>query len=327
MDLHERFMYIALHTEQAVRENRYNWKLKDAPENSPDNRLLFLGTGGNPYNLAGQYKQTGGICMFLDGALLLVDPGPASIFHAVHNGIDVRGIDGIYISHGHTDHYLDAGTAIEAMTHIMSKRRGTVMLPSEMLELGLLSTYHQGKASVQAGYVGGPAEVIALAPHRPVPFGKGSITPIPAHHGGLNFGFVYASPSVRLGYTSDTNYIQSYERCDGSEVPISWQPIEDFKQVKNFRRDLKDAYRDVDILIANVSYFHLFGPRHITGVGLAHLLQDTNIKTCFITHLDPACYHPVDLTADIAAYVQEVSGVRTVLAQDNTTYDLDKLTS
>ena len=318
MDISERFRHIALHTERAVRENRYNWKLRDAPEKTKDNRLLFLGTGGNPYNLASQYKQTGGICMFLDGALLLVDPGPASVFHAARNDVDVRGIDGIYISHGHTDHYLDMGTAIEAMTHIMSKRRGIVMLPAEMLELGLLSIYHQGKALVEAGYIGGPAEVITLVPHEPVAFGKGTITPIPAYHGGDNFGFVYASPTIRLGYTSDTNYIQSYERQDGTEVAISWQPIEDFKRVKTFRRDLKDAYGNVDVLIANVSYFHLFGFRHITGVGLANLLQGTSVKTCIITHLDPACYYPVDLTADIAAYVQEVSGVRTLLARDNT---------
>lgn len=325
MDIRERFMYIALHTEQAVRDNRYNWKLKDAPQKTADNRLLFLGTGGNPYNLASQYKQTGGICMFLDGAMLLVDPGPASVFHAVHNAVDVRGIDGIYISHGHTDHYLDVGTAIEAMTHIMSKRRGKVMLPADMLELGLLSIYHQGKAVAQAGYVGGPAEVITLQPHQPIPFGRGTITPIPAHHGGDNFGFIYASPSIRLGYTSDTSYILSYEQEDGTEVPVSWQPLENFKRIKTFRQNLKDAYSKVDVLIANVSYFHLFGYRHITGVGLAHLLQNTAVKTCIITHLDPACYRPVDLTAHIAAYVEEVSGVKTVLAQDNVEFKLAEL--
>lgn len=325
MNIHERFMYIASHTEEAVRENRYNWKLKEAPEKTSENRLLFLGTGGNPYNLASQYKQTGGICMFLDGALLLVDPGPASVLHAIRNGIDVRGIDGIYISHGHTDHYLDMGTAIEAMTHIMSKHRGKVMLPAEMLDLGLLSLYHQGKALAEAGYVGGPEEVITLTPHQPLPFGKGTITPIPAHHGGSNFGFIYASPSIRLGYTSDTSYIRSYEQYDGTEVPISWQPITEFKQVKTFRQDIKDAYSDVDVLIANVSYFHLFGYRHITGVGLGHLLQGTSVKICIITHLDPACYHPVDLTADIAAYVEEVSGVKTILAKDNTEFKLAEL--
>jgi hypothetical protein len=178
---------------------------------------------------------------------------------------------------------------------------------------------------VQAGYVGGPAEVITLKAHHAIPFSKGTITPIPAHHGGHNFGFIYTSSSIRLGYTSDTNYIQSYERHDGTEVPISWAPIEDFKQVRTYRRDLKEAYSDVDVLIANVSYFHIFGPRHITGVGLAHLLQDTSVKTCIITHLDPACFHPVDLTADIAAYVEEVSGVRTILAQDNTEFIMDEL--
>jgi L-ascorbate metabolism protein UlaG (beta-lactamase superfamily) len=324
-NIHDRLINISLYTERAVRENRYNWKSKDAPEKSDENRLLFLGTGGNPYNLASQYKQTGGICMFLDGSLLLVDPGPAAIFHAVRNGVDVRGIDAVFISHGHTDHYLDAGTAIEAMTHIMSKRRGKVILPADVLTLGLLSQYHQGKSLVQDGYVGGPAEVLTLSPNQSIPFGRGTITPVPAYHGGDNFGFIYSSPTVQIGYTSDTNYIQSYEQQDGREEPITWQPIENFHSIKQYRKELKDAYADVDVLIANVSYFHIFAHRHITGIGLGHLLTNSNIKTCIITHLDPACYHPVDLTGEIAAYVQDVSGIKTILAKDNVWVQIDEL--
>jgi len=319
------FTYIALHTEQAVRDNRYKWKSKDAPLKSSVNRLFFLGTGGNPYNLASQYKQTGGVCMFLDGSLLLVDPGPGSIHHAVRNGIDVRGIDAVYISHGHTDHYLDAGTAIEAMTHIMSKRRGKVMLPLDMLESGLISTYHQGKIYGLDGYVGGPEEIITLSPKLIIPFGKGIITPIPAHHGGDNFGFTYVSPTISIGYTSDTNYIQTYLQEDETEQCISWQPIERFKRVQEYRRDLREAYANMDVLIANVSYFHLFGHRHITGVGLAHLLKGTKVKTCIVTHLDPACYYPVDLTKEIAAYIEGISGVKTIIAQDNVQYGLNGL--
>lgn len=324
-EMEKLFSYIARQTEQAVQENRYNWKIKEAPEKSSKNQLLFLGTGGNPYNLASQYNQTGGIYMFLDGSLLLVDPGPASIYHAVRNGVDVRGIDAIYISHGHTDHYLDAGTAIEAMTHIMSKRRGKVLLPADVLTAGLISEYHQGKIYGLDGYVGGPAEIVTLAPYERIALGKGCITPIPAYHGGDNFGFIYESETIKIGYTSDTSYIQTYIQEDETEVRVSWKPIERLKMIKEYRRELKTAYAQVDVLIANVSYFHLFGHRHITAVGLAHLLKDSNIKTCIITHLDPACYHPVDLTRDIAAYVEEVSGVKTILAQDNISLDLGEI--
>lgn len=325
MNIKDLYAYISLHTEQAVRDNRYNWKTKDAQVKPLENRLIFLGTGGNPYNLASQYKQTGGICMFLDGSLLLVDPGPASIYHAVRNGVDVRGIDAVYVSHGHTDHYLDAGTAIEAMTHIMSKRRGKVMLPVDVIESGLISLYHQGKILGLDGYIGGPADIITLLPYKEVPFGEGIITAIPAYHGGDNFGFTYVSPTIKIGYTSDTNYIRTYLQEDETEIPVSWQPIERFKTVKEYRRDLKDAYADVDVLVANVSYFHLFAHRHITGVGLAHLLKESRVKVCIITHLDPACYQPVDLTQEIAAYVEAISGVRTILAQDNTNLCLQEL--
>ena len=313
---------ITQYTLQMVKEDIDHWKGVPPEPYSGEPKILFMGTGGNPVNLQEQPRQTGGFVLYLPGCTLAVDPGPGAIQHVKSNRVDTRGLDGIYISHGHTDHYLGAPLLIEGMTWLMSQRRGKLMLPPDVLNEELISLYHQGRCNNHEGYSGGPAELISLTAGQEIVFSGGvTLTPVKAYHGKDNFGFVLKTPDMTIGYTSDTSYLLEYENLQGELLPVEkWEPMEQPRRITKVREDLREIFRQVDYLIANVSYFNLFAHRHITAVGLAHLLECSQVKCCWMTHFD-ACYtRPKSLGDDMARFVQELTGVKTVAAQDNREY-------
>lgn len=315
------------YTLKAVRVDIDYWKGEAPAPYLGQPKLLFMGTGGNPVNLLEQARQTGGFMLYLPGYTLAVDPGPGAIWHVKENHVDLRGLDGIYISHGHTDHYLGAPLLIEGMTWLMSQRRGSLMLPPDVLKEELISVYHQGRQGNNEGYSGGPAELVSLAAGEKIRLtGEMELTPVKAHHGKDNFGFVLETPEMTIGYTSDTNYLLEYENVEGQTLTVEkWEPIELPRRITAYREDLKEIFGQVDYLIANVSYFNLFANRHITAVGLAHLLQDSKVKCCWLTHFDACNTRPEPMAQQLAHFVEETSGVRAIAAEDNHEYILQSV--
>ncbi|EQD59800.1 beta-lactamase domain-containing protein, partial [mine drainage metagenome] len=132
-----------------------NW-LRDMEVPRPSGDFLhFLGTGGNPSGVIRQRRRTGGVWISLAGHAIALDPGPGAAFHAARAGLDARSLNAIVISHGHTDHYLAAGSLIEGMCRGMSRRRGVLALPREALVGGLVDRFHLG-LDPAPWYPGGP---------------------------------------------------------------------------------------------------------------------------------------------------------------------------
>lgn len=282
----------------------------------------FLGTGGNPVNLLSQYRQTGGFVLRLGRLTMAVDPGPGFIYHASRQGVHLPSLDAVFVSHGHTDHCSDAGAAIEGMCRVMSERRGLVLAPREVFDEGAVTAYHQGLRPASTGYPGGPC-CTALEDGIDVQLPGALLTPIAVFHAKENYGFVLREKEVTLGYTSDTAYVLSYRDAAGSTVDITdHSPMEGFVQVERFHESIAQGFAGVDVLIANVSYFNLYADRHVTALGLIHLLKLTRPRLCIMTHLDPCCFRPVDFSEEMAHFVQAQSGVRTVIAADNCRYQL-----
>ncbi|MBP9967914.1 MAG: MBL fold metallo-hydrolase, partial [Methanobrevibacter sp.] len=88
-------------------------------------KITFLGTGGGRFSAISQRRMTGGFRIDnLNGKNYHVDPGPGALVRTYQFGFDPRNLDGVFVSHAHTDHYNDAEILIEAMTRGMTKEYG-----------------------------------------------------------------------------------------------------------------------------------------------------------------------------------------------------------
>lgn len=308
-------------TRQAVLDNFKRWRERENFVAPPAGyKVIFLGTGGNPEAVIGQHLRTAGFVLNFGGLRFYVDPGPGAVVHSLEAGIDLGALDGVYISHGHLDHYSGAESIIEAMCWAMSTRRGHLLAPKDVLEGDhLVSRYHQGVREALGPYKGGP-KVIALQAHQPVNIKGITIIPVPAYHGGENYGFVADCGRLRLGYTSDTSYIISYRTAAGIEQ-VDRTPIMDMDEIVDYRHDIKETFGSVDVLIANVTTHNVWAHRHITTLGLPHILKGSRVKLCLLSHFNISCVQPLDLRQEMARYVEEVSGVKTLAAFDGSEFD------
>ena len=71
-------------------------------------KITFLGTGGGRFSAISQRRMTGGFRIDnLNGKNYHVDPGPGALVRTYQFGFDPRNLDGVFVSHAHTDHYND----------------------------------------------------------------------------------------------------------------------------------------------------------------------------------------------------------------------------
>lgn len=124
-------------------------------------RIKFLGTGGGRFIMITQKRKTGGLVFYdkeenTEDLRLYVDPGPGGLVNAIKEGIKLRKLDGLIVSHAHLDHCNDAEAIIEAMTNGCKKERGILMANSTVLHgtntkkeeyTQVISNYHQNAVS------------------------------------------------------------------------------------------------------------------------------------------------------------------------------------
>ncbi|MEG6615116.1 MBL fold metallo-hydrolase [Peptococcaceae bacterium 1198_IL3148] len=318
--------FLCEHTNQAVQQSFWRHRKREITPPT-GNGVIFLGTGGNPEATFTQQPQTAGFIIAAGGVRIYVDPGPGAVVRAQQMNLDLGMLDAVYISHGHLDHYGGAEGVVEAMCWAMYARRGHLLAPHNVLDgEGIISYYHQGFAAY-AGYRGGP-QVIRLQAQQPITLKDVRLTPIKVYHSDENFGFILDTGQLTIGYTSDTNYVRKYSTPEGlvevGKGPHKG-PVMDLLDIVEYRCDIKEAFSAVDVLIANVTTHNAWLHRHITTLGLAHLLQGSHVKLCFITHFNHVCVEPVDLRGLMAQYIEETTGVKTLAAYDGAVHDLDRL--
>ena len=101
-----------------------------------------------------QKRMTGGFRLDdIDGKNIHIDPGPGALVRTYQFGLNPLNLNGVLVSHCHTDHYTDAEVLIEAMTKGMTRKKG-LLIGSRSVINGFekwgpsISNYHLSKPQV-----------------------------------------------------------------------------------------------------------------------------------------------------------------------------------
>jgi phosphoribosyl 1,2-cyclic phosphodiesterase len=110
--------------------------------------IIMLGTGGGRFVTITQRRRTAGIRVLGERLNLHLDPGPGALVHSINEGLSPQKLDAVFVSHCHPDHYTDAEVLIEAMTHGMTRRHGTLVADRSAIRGSSvcgpsISKYHQ----------------------------------------------------------------------------------------------------------------------------------------------------------------------------------------
>ncbi len=178
-------------------------------------KLTFLGSGGSSRMMATQVRKTGGMLFDL-GTKFVVDPGPGSLYHAIHLGFQPEKMNGVLVSHLHPDHCTDANAYLDAIEkpfliaeqHCVKDKKVT---KSKVDYFPCISVFHQRKSKVHAVKAGDKVKINDV-----------EINVTKADHYDPTVGFRIRAENIDVGYTSDGSYFRGMEKYfDGCTVLIA----------------------------------------------------------------------------------------------------------
>jgi len=210
--------------------------------------ILFLGTAGARYVVAKQLRASAGLLITQDGEHLLLDPGPGTLVHLAKRKLYPERIKILLLSHKHLDHSGDLNILVDAITEGGFKKGGTLFLPKEALDEGLLLNYL--KEALERIVILQEKTFYEAGPFR-------FSTTQRLKHTAENYGFIFEFSGKRLGIITDTAYF------DG----------------------LKEEFKGCQYLILNVVRYE---PKpevlHLSIPDVKILLKDLRPELAILTH-------------------------------------------
>jgi phosphoribosyl 1,2-cyclic phosphodiesterase len=168
-------------------------------------KLTFLGSGGGRFATISQKRMTGGLRIDDIGTKNFhVDPGPGALVRSHQFGVNPTSLDGVFVSHAHTDHYSDAEILIEAMTRGMTQENGIIVGSRSVFEGyqqwgPCISKYHRSKS-----------DNLILGPNKTKKVDDLIIKGTKTIHGDpTGVGFQIKTKNLTFSYTSDTKYFEN----------------------------------------------------------------------------------------------------------------------
>ncbi len=177
-------------------------------------RILFLGTGGDPIVVGKQYRASGGIILNIGENQFHIDPGPGSVVLSRMYGINLRQNTSLFISKNGLIEAGGANAVLSAMTHNGLDRRGVLIATKSSLNAS-----EEDTPMIHPFYKGCVERFIALDPGAKVGINNIDIrithTSLEADKG---IGFRFITQRYSIGYTSDTalnkDMIEDFKNTD-----------------------------------------------------------------------------------------------------------------
>ena len=253
----------------------------------PGDTITFLGTGGARIMVATQILASGGLWLSLNGAEILVDPGPGCIVQSTKRKLRADKLSAIILSHRHLDHSGDVNVMIEAMTRGGFKPHGWFFTPADALDnepvmFSYLKDYLDGIEILEAG--------------KSYTIGNVSFTtPVRHIHPVETYGMLFQTDGHVFSYITDTRYFEDLPRIYASEL-----------------------------LIINVVFVQDNPPAdHLTVSDASRIITKVKPKAAILTHFGMGMWRAGPW--EIAQRLSQETGVRVIAARDGMRFDLSQL--
>ncbi len=254
------------------------------------NSIKFLGTAGARFVVMKQLRASGGIWLTLNDTQILIDPGPGALVKCSTSRpkLEPSTLDAIILTHRHLDHSADINIMIEAMTQGGFKPKGYLFAPEDALsEDPVVFKYLQGFVEKIEFLKEGKSYSV-----KNVSFN----TPKRHIHGVETYGLNVISSNIKLSFITDTRYFEGLE-----------------------------TYYNGDILILNVVvYENIFQSKidHLSRGNAEKIISILKPRAAILTHFGMTMIKAKPW--EVAAKIQESSGVTVIAARDGMKFNIDE---
>lgn len=248
-----------------------------------DDKITFLGVGGDGIITSKQDLGTGGIVLQTEGMQFHIDPGPGTLVRAKQNGINVRETTAILVSHAHLNHCNDINALIAACSYSGMDKQA-VLVGSKSLFDGL----GEGHGYITQFHKDCVEKVIKVEPGKKIGINKIEIhTTKTEHSDETAIGFRIFTPDYTMVYSGDTAY----------------------------SKDLVEEYKGADVLILNVKVgFGKTSPGNLSADDVVKLTNEIKPRLVVITHYGMKLLQENPL--HVAREIQKQTDVQIIAAKD-----------